>query len=360
MLFVAQRVAGRRLSQAYDGDDFACIGLGNFHSLRRMHLQNLGNSFPFPFRRVVNVRSRLERSAVNADVSKPAHKRVGNDFERKTAEGLVVVGFSLLLLVGVVGVEAHNVVDVYRRGKIIGNGVQQKLNALVFVSRAAENRIELQRYDGASDTRLDFFDGNFLAVKELFHQHVVATCDELHQFGSRLLGCRQHICGNFALVHLHAGRIVVEICLHLYDVDNPLKILLLAYRQLEGHGVGFETVSYHAYHVVEVGAVDVHLVDKRDSRNLVFCCLMPHCLALGLHAALGAEHRDSSVKHSERALHLNGKVNVSRRVYKVDAIIHSVVPVDPMHRRCGAGYGYASLLLLLHGVHNRRALVRFA
>ena len=87
---------------------------------------------------------------------------------------------------------------------------------------------------------------------------------------------------------------------------------------------------------------------------------MPDRFALRLHAALGAEHRDGSVEHSQRALHLYRKVNVSRRVYQVYAIVNAVVLVYPMHRGSGAGYGYASLLLLLHGVHNRSALVRFA
>ena len=163
MLFVAQSVARGSFSESYHGDDFAGVGFGNFHPLRRVHLQNLCNPLALALARVVNVSTRFESAAVNAHIRQLAHKRVGDDFERQPAERLVVVGFSLLFLFRLVGIESHDVVDIYRRGKIIGNGVQQKLYSLVFVSRTAENGIELERNHRAAHARLDFLYGNFLA-----------------------------------------------------------------------------------------------------------------------------------------------------------------------------------------------------
>ena len=78
-------------------------------------------------------------------------------------KGSLSSAFSPLFLFRLVGIESHDVVDIDRRREIIGNGVQQKLYPLVFVSRAAENGIELERNHRTAHARLDFLYGNFLA-----------------------------------------------------------------------------------------------------------------------------------------------------------------------------------------------------
>ena len=46
--------------------------------------------------------------------------------------------------------------------------------------------------------------------------------------------------------------------------------------------------------------------------------LAPDGLALGLDAALGAEHRDAAVQHAKAALDLSGEVDVTRGVDDVE------------------------------------------
>ena len=56
-----------------------------------------------------------------------------------------------------------------------------------------------------------------------------------------------------------------------------------------GTALHFKRSFIMSDNTVEIGAHDVHLVDIRHTRNMVFVRLTPHGLGLGLNAALGAE-----------------------------------------------------------------------
>ena len=110
-----------------------------------------------------------------------------------------------------------------------------------------------------------------------------------------------------------------------------------------GHAV--ETVLDHVDATEEVRADAVHLVDEADARHVVLVGLAPHRLGLGLDAGDGVEDRDRAVEHAQRALDLDGEVDVARGVDDVDAV---AVPVAGGR---GRGDGDATLLLLDHPVH---------
>jgi hypothetical protein len=105
---------------------------------------------------------------------------------------------------------------------------------------------------------------------------------------------------------------------------------------------------------VEVRADAVHLVDERDARDVVLVGLAPDGLGLRLDAGDRVEQRDGAVEHAQRALDLDGEVDVAGRVDDVDAV------VAPLAGRGGRRDRDAALLLLLHPVHRRGALVDLA
>jgi hypothetical protein len=107
-------------------------------------------------------------------------------------------------------------------------------------------------------------------------------------------------------------------------------------------------------HALEVGADAVHLVDERDARDVVAIGLPPDRLGLRLDPAHRTEHRDRTVEHAQRALHLDREVHVTGCIDDVDAVI---APEAGGGRR---GDRDPSLLLLHHPVHGRRALVNLA
>ena len=111
---------------------------------------------------------------------------------------------------------------------------------------------------------------------------------------------------------------------------------------------------HHLEDVEEVGAHDIHLVDVYHSGHVVFVGLAPDSLGLRFYAALRAKNGNCAVQHAEAALHLNGEVHMARGVDDVDA---AILP------KTGGGSGSdrdAPLLLLLHPVHDGRALVGLA
>ena len=139
--------------------------------------------------------------------------------------------------------------------------------------------------------------------------------------------------------------------LHLHQVDNADEVGLDADRELDDGDVGSQAILDRVDAEVEIGACAVELVDEAHPRDLVTVGLTPHRLGLGLHAGHTVEHGDGTVEHPQRALDLDGEVDVARRVDDVDPVI---LP------ETGGGSGRdrdATLLLLFHPVHRGTAIV---
>ena len=134
----------------------------------------------------------------------------------------------------------------------------------------------------------------------------------------------------------------------------PLKSASAPIGSWIGIGHRAEAVDHRLDAAVEVGADAVHLVDVGDARDAVLVGLPPDRLGLGLDAGYRVEEGDRAVEHAQRALHLDREVDVARRVDDVDP------EVLPGRGRRGRRDRDAALLLLLHPVHDRGALVDLA
>ncbi len=140
----------------------------------------------------------------------------------------------------------------------------------------------------------------------------------------------------------------------LEDVDDAAEVALRADRDLDGHGVGAETVDDHRERALIAGAHAVHLVDEAHARDAVLVGLAPDSLRLRLDARDGIEDDHPAVEHAQRPLDLDGKVDVAGRIDDVDAV------ALPLSRGRRGGDGDTALALLLHPVHRGSALVDFA
>ena len=349
----AERVAGGGLLEAHGGGDVAGVDLVHLLAVVGVHAQNAADALALALGGVVDVAAGLQRAGIDAEEHQLAHEGIGHDLERQSAEGLFIVRLAGDDLVGVL-LRAFHRRDVQRRGQEIDDGVQKRLHALVAVAGAAQDGGHGAGDGGLADAGHQFLVGKLLAVQVFLHQFVVGLGHGFDQRGAGFLGGVLEVGGDLGFVDGVAQIVGVDLGLHLEKIHLALEIGLGADGQLNGHGVGLQALFHHGDHAVKVRADDVHLVDIGQPRHVILRRLPPDGLGLGLHAALGAEHRHGAVQHAQRALDLHGEINVAGRVYDVDLMS------APFAGGGGGSDGDAALLLLLHPVHGRHALVHLA
>ena len=82
-----------------------------------------------------------------------------------------------------------------------------------------------------------------------------------------------------------------------------------------------EAIDDHLDAHVEVGAGAVHLVDEAHARHPIAIGLAPNGLGLRLNTGNAVENGNRAVEHAQRALDLDGEVDVAGRIDDVDPVI---------------------------------------
>ncbi|MPM54606.1 hypothetical protein SDC9_101384 [bioreactor metagenome] len=356
-LFIAQSIAGGRVLQAHGGFDIAGIDLFNILPVIGVHLQNAANALLLALGAVQHGGTGGQVTGIHPEEAQTAHIGVGHDLERQRGEGLFVAGLAVFFLVGL-GVHALDGGNVQGRGHIVHNGVQQLLHALVFIGRAAGDGDHFVMHGGLADGRADLLRGDVLSGQIRLHNGLVHHRNGIHQLFTILLGTVQHVGGNLLHAHVLAQIVVVHIGVHLHQIDDALEGVFTSDGELDGNGIALQTLFNHPQNVVIIRAHDIHLIDVDHAGDLVGIRLTPHGLGLGLHAALGAQHRYGAVQHTQRTLHFHGEVHMARGIDDIDAGIRKLVlrPL-PVASRGGGRDGDAALLLLLHPVHGGSAVM---
>ena len=349
MLFIAERVAGRRVLQTDRSRNIAGINHFDILTVVGVHLHDAADTLGVVLRGVVNCGARRQRTGVHAEEAQLTDERVCRNLKRKRGKRLVIGGVTDIVLLRI-GIHALDSRNVRRRGHIVHDRVQKFLNTLVFVGSTAGHRHHRVVDGRLADAVLDLIDRNVLAHEILIHDVVVLLGNMLDHFDVIFLGDLLHVLRDLFAADILAEIVVVDIGLHLHEVDDALKGVLAADRKLNRDSIALESVLHHLHDTVEVGAHDVHLVDIGHTRNLIFLSLTPNRFGLGLNAALRAENRDGAVEYAERTLNLDREVNVARCVNDIDAVLLAV-SVRPEARRRSRCNRNAALLLLRHPVH---------
>ena len=358
MTLIAQGIAGGGVLQTHDGGDIAGIHRVDILAVVGVHLQNAAHALTLALGGVQHGGTGRQLTGVNAEEGQTAHIGVGHDLEGQRGKGLVVAGTAILFLVGL-GVGTHDSGHIRGSGHIVHDGVQQLLHTLVAVRAAAGDRHHFHGAGGLADGRADLLGRDLLALQIHLHDLVIEHGNGVQQLLAVFLGQIRHILGDRLNADILAQLIVVDISIHLHQVDDTAEGILLPDGELNGYSIGLQPVVHHVQNVIEIRTGDVHLIDVDHPGNMVVIRLTPHSLRLGLNAALGAHDGNRAVQHAQRTFHFHGEVHVARGVDDVDARLGELVlAAFPIAGGSRGGDGDTTLLLLLHPVHGGSTLVR--
>ena len=288
---------------------------------------------------------------------------MSGDLERQSGERLVLVGLTNLgLFLGLrTGEEAANVADVERGGQEVHDGVEDGLHAHVAQSGTAVDGEGARRDRQEADAFLDLLERELAVLQVGLGQLVRAFRGGLNESLTVLFSLLLVLGRDRAALDDGAERVVALVVLgrvgqglHGQQVDVADEVVLGTHRNLHDDGGRVQAVADGAHREVEVGTHLVHLVDEADTGDVVLVGLTPHGLGLGLDALLAVEHGDSAVEDAQRALNLNGEVNVTGGVNNVDLV------TVPERGDCGGRNRDAAFLFLFHPVGRRGAIVRLA
>ena len=256
--------------------------------------------------------------------------------------------------------------DIGRSGHILKHCVQKLLHALVPVCASAAYRHGAALAGGLSKGGLHILYGRLLALQVLHHQIVVQIADFLDELAAVQLCVVLHIVRDVNDGDVLALVIIVDVGLHLKQVDDSLELVFLANRQLHADGVLAKSGLNLLYSSVEIRAQNVHLIDEGHSRYVVGVSLTPYVLRLRLYTTLRTEHAYGAVQYTKGTLYLNRKVNMARSIDDVDSMLQSaglrlaVLLQGPVTGCSSGSDGDTTLLLLLHPVHGSSSLVGIA
>src|SRR6056297_2093864 len=369
-LGIAERVAGGRLLEARKRDDVAREGLFDLLAVVRVHHHHAPDALALAFRRVQHRVALPDLARVDPGKGQRPDEGVVHDLEGEAGERLGIVGMTRNVagLGLVVRRKAHVGGHVERRRQVVDDGVQERLDALVLERGTGRHRNEGHREAALAD---EFAEGRLVGLLTLevgLHRGIVHLDGELDEVAAPLVGNVLKV-GPDRLAHPGGAEVLAQPdpFFHGDEVDDALELVFGPDRQRDRRGGRAGAVLDHLHAVEEVGADLVHLVDEDDARHLVAVGLAPDRFGLRLDPGVAVEKRDRAVEDRERALNLDGEIDVPRRVDDVEAELRvrrafggGVVLTLPEGRRGRRGDRDATLLLLLHPVHRGGAIVDFA
>ena len=164
--------------------------------------------------------------------------RIGHDLEGERRERLVERGPPRKLVLGA-RVDPVDRRHVERARQVVDHGVEQRLDALVLEGRSAEHRRDRDVERRLAQCAPEHLRRDRCLVLEVgLHQLVVVVGDRVDQLVVILVRLLDELGRDLLDLHRRAEIVRPDDRLHLDEVDDAAEVLLLADRQLHGHGAG--------------------------------------------------------------------------------------------------------------------------
>ena len=170
----------------------------------------------------------------------------------------------------------------------------------------------------ATNRRLELLRRGLLAHQKQLAELLVHLRHRLDQLLPLLRRQRFHVLRHRLDLDVVAVGSVKGDRLVAHQIHHPRVVLLQADGHVHRRGVEAELLANLLQHLPGVGARAVALVDEAQARDGVATHLSIDGDGLRLDAADGTEHEDGAVEDAERALDLDGEVDVAGGVDDVD------------------------------------------
>ena len=288
---------------------------------------------------------------------------VVDDLERQRTGGSIVAHF-LLADDLAVGIDHGDTAVLARIRQVVDHAVEQLLNALVAIGRAAENRHQLAADGALADALLEHdrivlagfqqaFEGIVIHGQRGF-QKILAQLGQL--VDPVVVDGRGKFEAGAQIFQRHRFPLAVlvvrnpDVSKAGDQIGHAAELVIAAERHLAQQRVGAQALADALHAVREVGTDAIHLVDVAQARNVVLVGQSPVGFGLRLDTGDAIEHHHGTVQHAQAAIHLDGEIDVSRGVDHVDLVTF------PLGGNRRALDGDAALAFLLHVVGRGRTL----
>ena len=225
MLLVTNSIAGCGKLKPYCRRNIAGIYFVKLCPLVCVHLQDTSDTLLLVLRRIVHIGTRIAGTGVHTEERQLTHEGVCHNLECKGCERLVIGGMSHDLIA--FHIRTLDCLDISRRRHILKDCIQKLLHALISVSGTAAYG-NCRTFAGTFAQRfLHVFYGRLFTLQIHHCQIIVQLADLLHQLVMIECSIIRHIGRNLRDGDIIALIIIVDVSLHLEQVDDSLEVILL-------------------------------------------------------------------------------------------------------------------------------------
>ena len=238
-----------------------------------MHLQDTSDTLFFVFRGIQHIGTGVDRSGIHTEERKLSYERICHDLECQCCKRLLIGSMTLDLVTVHIG--SLNCRDIRRRRHKLYDSVDQLLDTFVLMRRSAADRYTCVADGSFPKPCFQLFDRRLLAFQVFLHQVIIKLADLLHQLCMILLCLIFHVIRDIGDRNVLTLCIIIDVGLHLKQIDNALEVILFTDRKLRYNCILSELCADLLHSIEEIRTEDVHFVDKRHTGNTVSIRLSP-------------------------------------------------------------------------------------
>ncbi|OPZ99230.1 MAG: hypothetical protein BWY70_01025 [Bacteroidetes bacterium ADurb.Bin408] len=118
----------------------------------------------------------------------------------------------------------------------------------------------------------------------------------------------------------------------LYKINHTAKVFFFANGNLYRDGFCFKFLFNFVNNAEEIGTWPVHFINKSNTWHGIPVGLTPNCFGLSFNSSNSTKQANSAIQYTQRAFHLNGKIDMS---WCIDNIYFVLLVVVVPESSCG-------------------------